>query len=634
MAEFKQPNDVTVQETRSLSKLGERGLPLRVLTGSTLLLLLPRAALACPTSWGRQPVIRRQWGSHCYFVPAERSTSLFRCVDLCKEHGGTPACIGSAEENAFAAAELATVRHGGGVGGLWLGLYQNETGLGPTKGWDRCVDVGDAPSFTNWHESQPDYYHGYQQDCAWFDAGTGRWRALACDGGVRFDPLPWRLAELSCLCDRGNASAAFADDRKALEATSVDNKLLLSRRTAIAFSVAIALALLPLLLLCRRGWHPLRRGARMRSVYTVREKGDTSSFIRSKAAAALSRLSDNASSAAVKGMLRAARASAAGRRLRVSFAMGQAGWALGVISLTPAVMLGTGQSIEAAVGNAFWWIVPLPPANCLLVLALFPIDARAIRIVCATILVVSTVMGTLNILATLSGHRPAALGFPAAALLFTSAAALASTLRCRGDRALQPRPALRRLWAVCRLYFLGLGAIYAGCSIADYVQGGSNYDHSAYATVSVAFLLCAALPTARNRSRLHRHLGRLGARGTVAEEAAAVAALVGGSAPDATLERAAKLLRCLPASRLHAADLADKSTVSSDGPTLHARTVPATMGEVTAFLSHSWSDEDEAPGAKHALISRWANLRREATGKEPTLWLVTLARSHSHCTPN
>ena len=48
------------------------------------------------------------------------------------------------------------------------------------------------------------------------------------------------------------------------------------------------------------------------------------------------------------------------------------------------------------------------------------------------------------------------------------------------------------------------------------------------------------------------------------------------------------------------------------------------MGEVTAFLSHSWSDEDEAPGAKHALVSRWAKRRQEATGNEPTLWLVAL----------
>ena len=51
------------------------------------------------------------------------------------------------------------------------------------------------------------------------------------------------------------------------------------------------------------------------------------------------------------------------------------------------------------------------------------------------------------------------------------------------------------------------------------------------------------------------------------------------------------------------------------------------MGEVTAFLSHSWGDEKEAPGAKHAVVSRWAERRQETTGKEPTLWLVALYQS-------
>ena len=113
----------------------------------------------------------------------------------------------------------------------------------------------------------------------------------------------------------------------------------------------------------------------------------------------------------------------------------------------------------------------------------------------------------------------------------------------------------------------------------------------ATAASSATHLLFAALATPRNRGRIHRRLGRLGGRGTEAEEAAAIAALVGGSDPDAALERAAKLLRCLPASRLHAADLADNMAAPPAGPTLHARTEPAAMGEVTAFLSHSWSDE-------------------------------------------
>ena len=109
--------------------------------------------------------------------------------------------------------------------------------------------------------------------------------------------------------------------------------------------------------------------------------------------------------------------------------------------------------------------------------------------------------------------------------------------------------------------------------------------------MSVTCFLVAALATSRNRGRIHRWLGRLGERGTEAEEAAAVAALVGGSAPEAALERATKLLRSLPASRLRAADLTDNMAAPPAGPPLHARTEPAVMGEVAAFLSHSWSDE-------------------------------------------
>ena len=70
------------------------------------LLFLPLAATACPIGWTPSPT-SATWGPRCYLVPPERSTSLFRCVELCEEHGGAPACIGSAEENAFVTAELA-----------------------------------------------------------------------------------------------------------------------------------------------------------------------------------------------------------------------------------------------------------------------------------------------------------------------------------------------------------------------------------------------------------------------------------------------------------------------------------------------------------------------------------------------
>ena len=307
--------------------------------------------------------------------------------------------------------------------------------------------------------------------------------------------------------------------------------------------------------------------------------------------------------------------------------MGQAGWALFVMSMTTTVMYLAGLSIGAAVGTSLWWNVPFPLGFCLLLLALFPTDARAIRVVCAISLVVLALVGALNIVGTLAVSLTDAHGFPLAALCFAAAGALAPTLCCRGDRAMQPRPALRWLWTVVRLFNLGFGVLYAGRFIADYAQGVSNYDHWAVAAVSVTVLLCAALATPRNRGRLHRRLGRLGGRGTEADEAAAVAALVGGSDPDAALECASKLLRCLPVSRLLAADLAGSGPgASTSANELAAKTEPAAMGEVTAFLSHSWSDEKEAPGSKHAVVSRWAERRQETTGNEPTLWLVALAQ--------
>ena len=63
------------------------------------------------------------------------------------------------------------------------------------------------------------------------------------------------------MCARGNASAAYVGDLE-VEATRAYNQRLLGRQTAIAFAAAIAVAILPtLLLLGRAGWRRLRRGA-------------------------------------------------------------------------------------------------------------------------------------------------------------------------------------------------------------------------------------------------------------------------------------------------------------------------------------------------------------------------------------
>ena len=584
---------------------------------SIALLFTSLAASACPTDdWTPSPVSSSAWGARCFLVPPERSASLFRCVDLCKEHGGTPACIGSAAENGFVTEAFASKGDS-----FWLGLYQNETALGPASGWDRCV-AGDAPSFTSWEEGQPDDNAGFQEACARIDVSTGKWLDLACDGEVsgieEFEP--------SCLCTRDNASAIFADDLEALEAIGHYNRRLLNARTVRAFVIAIVIAVLPtLLLLGRTGWRLLRRAESSVEVQGAAPMQEPHALpSQSTTAVALERAFSAGGFASVKRRLCAAQESAAGRRLRVSFAMGQAGWTLFVIGVIPFVMSMIGQQINVDLGG---FLLMFPVGTYLLLLALFPTDAIAIRIVCAIVVVLKLGFASLIIASTLVNHGSGPIQIGGSASSLATAGALAPTLWPRGSRAMQPRPALRRLWATMRLYFLGNGLLWAGVTIASAVQASETIDKlNKLVAMSTTFLMCAAFATPRNRGRLHRRLGRLRGRGTKAEEAAAVAALIGGSDPDAALERASKLFRCLPAGRLHAADLANNTTAPSAGPTLYERTEPAAMGEVTAFLSHSWNDEKEAPGAKHALVALWAERRQEATGKEPTLWLVALAR--------
>ena len=591
-----------------------------------LMAVLSTVASACPAGWTSSPA------NSCLLVPPERSASLFRCVDLCKERGGTPACIDSAAENAFVTEAFASTGDS-----LWLGLYQNETALGPARGWEHCV-AGDAPSFTSWERGQPDDKAGFREDCARVDLNTGHWLDLACDGPQVRDNGAEAL-ELSCLCARGNASAAFADDLGALEATRHYNRWLVSARTSITFIIAVAVATLPtLLLFTRAALRPRLRHAEP----SVEVQGAAPETLphalpsQSTTGVALDRRSSATSAAGVKRRLSAARKSAAGRRLRVSFAMVQAGWALFVIAVTPEMMKQTGQPIDVNVGD---FLLLFPLGASLLLLALFPTDAIAIRIVCASVVVVGTGFALPISETAIRNHNvlpifPFVRSLLNAGLMFALAGALVPTLWPRGSRAMQPRPALRRLWTAMRLFFLGSGLIWAGTAIAQHAFKTRDTVRGNYpVALSTIYLMCFALATPRNRGRLHRRLGRLGGRGTEAEEAAAVAALVGGSNPDAALERASKLLRCLPAGRLYAEDLTNNTTAPPAGPTLHERTEPAAMGEVTAFLSHSWSDENEAPGAKHEAVSRWAARHREKTGNEPTLWLVGLARSQPFLSP-
>ena len=184
-----------------------------------------------------------------------------------------------------------------------------------------------------------------------------------------------------------------------------------------------------------------------------------------------------------------------------------------------------------------------------------------------------------------------------------------------------PRLALRRLWLALRFGFFAGSMVFFSIAIQNHDLLLREFGYVACLAVSAADVVPALFLTSANRGRIHRRLGRLGGRGSAEEEAAAVSALVAGADPEQVLANATKMFRCLPANNLFAADLADNTDAPATGPTLYERTTAAVMGEVTAFLSHSWSDEREAPGAKFGVFARWAQQHQEKTGEEPTIWL-------------
>ena len=195
------------------------------------------------------------------------------------------------------------------------------------------------------------------------------------------------------------------------------------------------------------------------------------------------------------------------------------------------------------------------------------------------------------------------------------------------DTRLSARQALRRLWRAVRLVSGGLGVVLIGFSsalIAIDPASANNPIAIGFIAFGALLLACALVTTPRNRGRLHRRLGRLGGRGSEEEEAAAVAALVGGADAEKALAKAAELFCCLPASSLVADDLAGYyPNEKVDAAELRKKTEPASLGEVTCFVSHSFQDElpENAPGAKYKAIARWARRHEERTGVEATIWL-------------
>ena len=97
--------------------------------------------------------------------------------------------------------------------------------------------------------------------------------------------------------------------------------------------------------------------------------------------------------------------------------------------------------------------------------------------------------------------------------------------------------------------------------------------------------------------------------------AASVAGFLGGHSPDHVQGTAKKLFCGVPLDKVVKADMAR----SEPDPTLIQKTVPATLGQVDAFLSHSWHDDSELKWDQ--LQAYREDFKQANNGQEPLVWI-------------
>jgi len=329
---------------------------------------------------------------------------------------------------------------------------------------------------------------------------------------------------------------------------------------------------------------------------------------------------------AVETMRRAGAASRV-NRIRVSVPAACLGLALHVVGLTPYVLPQwptTPGGMAARIGQPLYVLTPLTPSVIFVLLALLPTDRVAIRCLAAFIVFLLLGLTPPFVLgAVQASSQPTvskALGegaigcwanvaMNAIGILALARVALAPEAR------LPARQALCRLFAVTRLLLIANGCIVALELCVDLttnpvVASASDPRRVAQGLEAISFLCAGLLATDGCRRRFHACL----LRGDHERRAAAlIAAMVGHSDLQAALEQAQDRFTMLPFERLRESDLQSAADTG-----LHQFAMPAVLGEVDCFVSHSWHDDG---ARKMAALRSWAARFEAEHGRPPTIWL-------------
>jgi hypothetical protein len=493
-------------------------------------------------------------------------------------------------------------------------------------------------------------------------AGNSKWKCDASDpadrSGYCFEPwcyvdpdtcTAWSLSYPSIYktglrysvmaCDATSVgSLAHESTVQAYNTCVEDENLAISEATYAedatqVFSVVLGLWVLPLLLLLAH--LAVRRccvacGAHPAQVLPNVSRG-ASALPSWRSQRSMPHFRDPSEAAAVQKLDAAERAAHA-LRLRAGAISIGLGWVLIVLAVTPNVMASV---LEPDFNRNRWlggtrtmyWLA-FPWALGMLLLTVRPIDTVLIRLVGFLVFGVYLLLlyrSVDEIPAVIKRNpnffSPIALAAAILSLVFNlvSAAALSPLLvtgRC-GRKVpeswqMAPRLQLLRLWLVVRFTFLGYAVAYCGHWLSpiwpfggsivpkwrDVVYGGR--DNFVTICLIANYTIAALVFSPANRGRFLYRLGRLlSTHGSKEQEAASVAALIGGRGAAATLAKACGRFRALPLASLTRAELAD----NKPDPAMHAKTVEATLGSVDAFASHSWSDDGNV---KFDKLDEWA----------------------------
>jgi hypothetical protein len=280
-----------------------------------------------------------------------------------------------------------------------------------------------------------------------------------------------------------------------------------------------------------------------------------------------------------------------------------------------------------------WLTLAFGPGMTLILLVFQPTDVIAIRVISFVMLLFYLFNINNMRTAVVSGLQSAdylAVGvygtggiLMIATLIYLLPALLSCFAFCGGccaRRALAPRAALRQVWVGYRVWLFIFPLVILAFPFAFLPSNPNVFTESPISAACIfqfvvqAGISIAATPS--NRGRVQRLLHRLanGKQMSSENEAALVAALVGGGSAEAALTAGAAHFRALPLAVLTENDLR-----SSGDSGLYEKTGKATLGEVHGFISHSWSDD---AAAKHAQLNgEWGAAVLASTGGSALVWL-------------